>query len=47
MKFTPLRFQSALAAGGFSYLSIAVATIIYGFVYLKFIGVIKPTPVAA
>lgn len=30
---------------GFSYLSIAIAAIIYGFVFLKFSGVIKPVPV--
>lgn len=29
---------------GFSYLSIAVAAAIYGFVFLKFVGVIKPVP---
>lgn len=32
---------------GFSYLSIALASAIYAFVYLKFIGVIKPVPAAA
>lgn len=31
----------------FPYLSIVIASIIYSFVYLKFIGFIKPVPVAA
>lgn len=36
-------YQSMLLLG-FSYLSIALASAIYTFVYLKFIGVIKPVP---
>jgi hypothetical protein len=40
--YSHVSYYPSLLLLGFSYLSIAVAAIIYGFVFLKFSGVIKP-----
>lgn len=45
--YSHVSYYPSLLFLGFSYLSIVIASIIYSFVYLKFIGFIKPVPVAA
>lgn len=45
--YSHVSYYPSIVLLSFSYLSIAVATAIYSFIFLKFIGVVKPVPAPA
>jgi hypothetical protein len=42
--YSHVSYYPSILLLGFSYLSIAVASAVYAFVFLKFSGLIKPAP---